>query len=250
MWKRCGGHKPQQNAAASRGESLVQRSERQTAVDRSSCSRLTSRRSPVRAGHRPSPRVRFGSGASAIASADDISRHGAALDRARASSCDPGDDLRCPRRCSSATSRPNHPKGVRNCEVPSRSLRALRSRRCRSRAAETTTMGHERKHADGNPAGEADHPGGDRARCRERVDRGQPLQAQGRHDPSRPVGQVEKQRRGRPHGHLRQRQHRQVRFGDPGPQGRLRVEARLPRQAHVFCSIHGKVQSGTITVNR
>jgi hypothetical protein len=34
----------------------AERPERQAAVDRSSCSRLTSRRSPVRAGHRPSSR--------------------------------------------------------------------------------------------------------------------------------------------------------------------------------------------------
>ena len=54
MWKRSGSGKPQQSAAAMCGTSLAERSERQTAVDRSSCSRLTSRRSPVRAGHRPS----------------------------------------------------------------------------------------------------------------------------------------------------------------------------------------------------
>jgi hypothetical protein len=42
-----------QSAAAVRGKSLAERIERQTAVDRSSCSRFTSRRSPVRAGHRP-----------------------------------------------------------------------------------------------------------------------------------------------------------------------------------------------------
>ena len=56
MWKRCGSGKPQQSAAARGGTSLAERNERQTAADRSSCSRLTSRRSPVRAGHRPSPR--------------------------------------------------------------------------------------------------------------------------------------------------------------------------------------------------
>ena len=39
------------------GSPLAERSERQTAVDRSRCSGLTSRRSPVRARHRPSPRV-------------------------------------------------------------------------------------------------------------------------------------------------------------------------------------------------
>ena len=52
-----------------------ERSERQTAVDGSRCSRLTSRRSPVRAGHRPSSRGRFRSGTSTIASADDMSRN-------------------------------------------------------------------------------------------------------------------------------------------------------------------------------
>jgi hypothetical protein len=52
--KRLGSGKAQQSAAAVRGKSLAERIERQTAVDRSSCSRLTSRRSPVRAGHRPS----------------------------------------------------------------------------------------------------------------------------------------------------------------------------------------------------
>ena len=38
---------------------LAERPERQAAVDRSRCSRLTSRRSPVRAGHRPSSRARL-----------------------------------------------------------------------------------------------------------------------------------------------------------------------------------------------
>ena len=42
--------------------SLAERNERQAAVDRNSCSRLTSRRSPVRAGHRPSLGVRFRTG--------------------------------------------------------------------------------------------------------------------------------------------------------------------------------------------
>ena len=59
------------------GPSLAERPERQAAVDRSSCSRLTSRRSPVRAGHRPSSRARLGSGTSTIASADNMSRNGA-----------------------------------------------------------------------------------------------------------------------------------------------------------------------------
>jgi hypothetical protein len=53
MRKRCGSDKPQQSAAAKRDLSLGEPSGRQTAADRSSCSRLTSRRSPVRAGHRP-----------------------------------------------------------------------------------------------------------------------------------------------------------------------------------------------------
>ena len=51
--------RPQQtaaDAAAMCGPSLAEQTERQAAVDRSSCSRLTSRRSPVRAGHRPSRR--------------------------------------------------------------------------------------------------------------------------------------------------------------------------------------------------
>ncbi|MCE3249692.1 MAG: hypothetical protein K0R41_3517, partial [Geminicoccaceae bacterium] len=52
-WKRCGSGKPQQSAAALFGSSLAERAERQTAVRRSTCSRLTSKRSPVRAGHRP-----------------------------------------------------------------------------------------------------------------------------------------------------------------------------------------------------
>src|SRR5215213_9903303 len=38
------------------GPSLAERSERQPAADGNTCSRLTSRRSPVRAGHRPSSR--------------------------------------------------------------------------------------------------------------------------------------------------------------------------------------------------
>ena len=59
MWKRCGSGKPQQSAAANSAMWLAEPSERQAAVDRSSCSRLTSRRSPVRAGHRPSSGVRF-----------------------------------------------------------------------------------------------------------------------------------------------------------------------------------------------
>src|SRR5215210_2590947 len=59
MWKRRGSGKPQQTPAAMEGSSLAERPERQAAVDRSSCSRLTSRRSPVRAGHRPSARNRF-----------------------------------------------------------------------------------------------------------------------------------------------------------------------------------------------
>jgi hypothetical protein len=53
MWKRCGSGKPQQSAANWARRSLSERHRRQAAADRSSCSRLTSRRSPVRAGHRP-----------------------------------------------------------------------------------------------------------------------------------------------------------------------------------------------------
>jgi hypothetical protein len=56
MWKLFGSGKPQQNAVHMRGPALLERSERQAAVDGSSCSRPTSRRSPVRAGHRPSLR--------------------------------------------------------------------------------------------------------------------------------------------------------------------------------------------------
>jgi hypothetical protein len=70
MWKRCGSGKPQQTAAANSAMWLAEPSERQAAVDRSSCSRLTSRRSPVRAGHRPSSRSRFRSGTAAITLTD------------------------------------------------------------------------------------------------------------------------------------------------------------------------------------
>ena len=56
VWKRLGSGKPQQSAVADCGRSLTTRIERQVAVDRSTCSRLTSRRSPVRAGHHPSLR--------------------------------------------------------------------------------------------------------------------------------------------------------------------------------------------------
>jgi hypothetical protein len=56
LWKRLGSSKPQQSAADMCGTSLAERVGGQTAVDRSTCSRLTSRRSPVRAGHRPLPR--------------------------------------------------------------------------------------------------------------------------------------------------------------------------------------------------
>jgi hypothetical protein len=76
MWKRFGSDKPQQNAAARRAWSLPERLQRQAAVDRSSCSRLTSRRSPVRAGHRPSPRVCFRSGTSGIAVGTDAGPNG------------------------------------------------------------------------------------------------------------------------------------------------------------------------------
>ena len=55
MWKRFGSGKPQQSAALWRDHRSRERPERQAAVDRSICSRLTSRRSPVRARHRPSP---------------------------------------------------------------------------------------------------------------------------------------------------------------------------------------------------
>ena len=60
VWKR-------QTAAAECDSSLAERPKRQAAVDRSRCSRLTSRRSPVRAGHRPSPGVRFRSEMFAVA---------------------------------------------------------------------------------------------------------------------------------------------------------------------------------------
>ena len=66
MWKLCGSDKLQQSAAAKRDLSLGEPSGRQTAADRSSCSRLTSRRSPVRAGHRPFSRARVRSGAAGI----------------------------------------------------------------------------------------------------------------------------------------------------------------------------------------
>jgi hypothetical protein len=65
IWKRLGSDKPQQRAAAMCGPSLVERLRRQTAADRSSCSRLTSRRSPVRAGHRPSSRATLRRGTAA-----------------------------------------------------------------------------------------------------------------------------------------------------------------------------------------
>ena len=64
-WKRLGSGKPQQSAAATRDESLHERYWRQAAVDRSSCSRLTSRRSPVRAGHRPYSRATLRCGTAA-----------------------------------------------------------------------------------------------------------------------------------------------------------------------------------------
>jgi hypothetical protein len=66
--KRARSTKPQQRAAARRSSWLPEPSERQAAVDRSSCSRLTSRRSPVRAGHRPSSGARFWRGTSAVPS--------------------------------------------------------------------------------------------------------------------------------------------------------------------------------------
>jgi hypothetical protein len=50
MWKRYGSGKPQQRAAAMRGPSFAERPERQTAADRSRCSRLLSSR-PARARH-------------------------------------------------------------------------------------------------------------------------------------------------------------------------------------------------------
>jgi hypothetical protein len=53
MWKRFGSGRPQQSAAALCDLRPGKRGERQAAGDRSNCSRLTSRRSPVRAGHRP-----------------------------------------------------------------------------------------------------------------------------------------------------------------------------------------------------
>jgi hypothetical protein len=71
IWKRSGSGKPQQSAADMCAPSLAERPERQTAVDRSSRSRLTSRRSPVRAGHRPSSRVRFRGGKPEVAPMDE-----------------------------------------------------------------------------------------------------------------------------------------------------------------------------------
>jgi hypothetical protein len=50
VWKRCGSDKPQQSAADTCGASLAERAERQAALDGSRSSRLTSSRSPVRAG--------------------------------------------------------------------------------------------------------------------------------------------------------------------------------------------------------
>ena len=50
MWKRFGSDKPPQSAAPARGKSLTERPERETAANRSSCSRLTSRRSPFEPG--------------------------------------------------------------------------------------------------------------------------------------------------------------------------------------------------------
>ena len=54
IWKRPGSAKPQQSPAAKRDSSLAERAGRQAPVGRGTCSRLTSRRSPVRARHRPS----------------------------------------------------------------------------------------------------------------------------------------------------------------------------------------------------
>jgi hypothetical protein len=52
MWNSGGSGQPQQSAAAMCGPALAERTERLAAVDRRRCSRLTSRRSPVRAGKR------------------------------------------------------------------------------------------------------------------------------------------------------------------------------------------------------
>jgi hypothetical protein len=82
VWKRFGSGKPQQRAAAMCDPPLAERAERQAAVDRSTCSRLTSRRSPVRAGHRPFSRARVPSCASAT-NTHDKSRPTGLLRRGR-----------------------------------------------------------------------------------------------------------------------------------------------------------------------
>jgi hypothetical protein len=76
-WKRGGSGKPQQNAAAMCGPSLVERPERQVAVDRSRCSRLLSSGSQVRVLPGASSGGRLGSGMSATAPADRHVRNGA-----------------------------------------------------------------------------------------------------------------------------------------------------------------------------
>jgi hypothetical protein len=73
-WKRGGSGKPQQNAAAMCGPSFGERPERQAAADRSMCSRLLSSGSQVRVLPGAFTGGRFGSGMSAIASADGMSR--------------------------------------------------------------------------------------------------------------------------------------------------------------------------------
>ena len=50
MWKRCGSDRPQQSAAAWGERSLAEAPERQTAVDRSTCSRLQARGRPFEPG--------------------------------------------------------------------------------------------------------------------------------------------------------------------------------------------------------
>jgi hypothetical protein len=76
IWKRLGSGKPQQSAATRRPR-LAGARERRAAVDRSACSRLTSRRSPVRARHRRFSRVRLRSGTAASSRADGHLPNGA-----------------------------------------------------------------------------------------------------------------------------------------------------------------------------
>ena len=78
--ERSGRDKPQQTAAARRARALAEPLERQVAANRSTCSRLTSRRSPGRAGHRRSSREAH--------SRPESSRDGSCLLRRTASGCD------------------------------------------------------------------------------------------------------------------------------------------------------------------